>query len=214
MSGILINPYSFPVTSPTIFQDNFDDNSIDPALWSVSAWLAQSQTGVTIAEASQQLTITLPANASGSFYNSLLSVPVMDFQDKTLDCDFVTYPDPAHETNCGLEIVKASDSSKFARLTTSIGNMQMRASAPNNTGFQFVGSSYSTYQKWRIQHVSSSNQWKFYSYDGASWTLRRTSTAQAWTPNDMQVRILAGTFASITAPGVFTVDNLTTDATY
>lgn len=210
----LVNPYILASAAPTIFQDNFDDNSIDPALWTVSAWLAQDQTGVTIAEASQQLTITLPASSSGSHYNSLLSVPIVDFTDKTLDCDFVVYPDPAHETNCGLEIVKNSDSTKFVRATTSVGNMQLRASAPNNTGFEFVGSSYSTYQKWRIQHASSTNQWKFYSYDGASWTLRRTSTAQTWNPTDMQIRILAGTFASITAPGVFTVDNLVTDATY
>jgi hypothetical protein len=124
----------------------------------------------------------------------------------------VTYTNLAANCNCGIEIQKASNSAKRVRALVSVATMQMQASSPSDTGFVIVDAPNMI--RWRIEHVSSTNTWKFSSYDGATWTLEHTSSAQDWTPDDVNIRLIAGTFDSVASPGVFTVDNLTTDANY
>jgi hypothetical protein len=211
----LVNPYiSFPaaggVGGTTPFADNFDDNSIDPALWEIAPYTnGASQTGVTVSETSQHLEISPPASTSGTHYNSLLSVPSMDFRGKTLEVDIVQYLN--NTTESAIQIEDAADpGGKYVYTYFSFGAVYWQTEPTNSFTNDTLNKSIT---KWRIKHNDPANTWEFSSYLSGVWTVQFTSAAESWTPSAVKFRLWAGTFQS-TTPGQFILDNVSSDALY
>ncbi len=218
--SILLNPYIIaPVEEGgNAFEDDFDDNSLDPAKWQADTWLGVDSTGTSYAETGGQLVMTPAANTAGNRYGALRAVPVLDFVNKTCEMDWVTYQDSGNDRSHGFEIVDTVDTEKRIRLIQpGVLSMQLTVRSRNNFGFGVTDllnvSRDITKTKWRVINDHANQEWQFWSYI-SSWTLEFTGSYQNWVPSSCYLRLFWGTAASIPAAGVFTIDNLLTDAEF
>ncbi len=194
------------------FFDIFFDASINSA-----KWLPANSTDITISQGSGELKYTVDATYSGSSNTATLtSVPTFNFTNKTVDVDL-----PSPSTNIGVFGVAPSggtylmiyDTNNSANNATIIVDQDALICRRSNNGSNSQDTTGNiAHTKWRINHNSSDNTWRFYTWNGSSWTLQFTSAAANWNPTSTKIQIGAYIYGTNQVNVVSRLDNLTSTA--
>lgn len=214
--SVLINPYILAIAGgggSNTFEDNFDDNSIDPALWSTTVGA-----DIAIAETGGQMTLATDASYSGGGgnFSELVSVPSLDFAGATFQIDLVQMPVVGFSYNFLFYIyiyntANANQNIYYQIQETDNGYFERANSGASHDDFFFTWDGSVT--KIKFIHDNSVNEWQYWTFNGTTWTLEYTSLAATWNPTSCKIRI--GAFISGPAANqTIILDNLITDATY
>jgi prepilin-type N-terminal cleavage/methylation domain-containing protein len=197
------------------FADNFNDNSIDSAKWTTS-----NSADVSITETSNEMRFAADSSFSGSLNVAYLtSVPVFNFTGKRVDVDV-----PSPSTNLGnsggspsggsiLNIADTNNSNNSIAIYSDQSSMGYRRSNNGSYSILTTGLGISD-TKWRIEHVSADNTWKFSTWNGSSWVLRFTSVAANWNPTSVTIGLIGYIYGPNQVNVTTRFDNIDSDATY
>jgi hypothetical protein len=196
---IFDNLWHEPNPTPSVaMADNFNDNLIDPLMWTIS----DPASPTTVAEQNGRIEVTPQPNTAG--YNGLTLAGRFDYRDKTLQVEV----EPASQTGdiwtyFGLSL----DGNNRFIISTGIGALYCDATVNGVTdrtslnwdaGMRF----------WRFRHDIDANTVNFEtSADGVTWTTRKTVTA-AFALSSLQASIGSGANgATNPTPGMAVFDN-------
>lgn len=199
---MIINPYRFGVPA-SFLEDDFEDGTIDPALWSLSA-----ANSITIDEAFGQLRLFV---GNVGDYREIYTVP-FDFTGKSLTADINIYADASGHQNY-MYMAPTSGTPGNERILTLFTN--------TNTLFRYVngGSNNDTWlgypvslHKMRYRHDGSNIYFETYhpSDPGDGWITRKTA-ASAFSLSSM--RLMFGVASNVTSGSgkYFGITDLTSD---
>lgn len=196
--GKIVITYTTPKTEN--ITDNFDDNSRNTALWSVTGTASETSNGLVISVASGA------ANYSG-FYS-------LEYYDLTASYSYAKVTNAGNQALNSLQAIPVflQDSSTNNRLVWYINQNKLYAQkfvsgvATDIRGDVTYNSSVHVYFK--IREASGTVYWD-YSTDGSSWT-NYTSTATPITITALQVVAQAGAYSAEASSTSVTVDNVNT----
>jgi hypothetical protein len=138
--------------------DNFDDNSVNAALWTQNAFAG------TVAETGQVLRIT-PTNNTVGGGGELLSTEFYDLVASYAFCKSTTLANGSIDTAMGAYI----NSDNYVDMFTESGTLYARKTVSgSSTNVSSVAYSASTLY-WRIREAGGTTYWE-YSADTSSWT--------------------------------------------
>jgi hypothetical protein len=175
--------------------DTFNDNSIDPALWSAYGGTR---------EVNQRIEIRVPGSASGSNYAGALTVATYDLTGSEIRVELVQ---PFSARIAGEAYLQASASAgNVVAVTVSEGKLI----AVQGVGGTFTHLATERYEparhRWlRLRERGGTTYWET-SPDGCEWELLH-SKANPVTLTAVTLDIGAGTWQGTAAPGVVVFDN-------
>ena len=188
----------------TLFSDNFDDNSLDPAKWAIMTPGAQTL----VFERNQRLELIPPNAAAVTDYNGITSVPLIDMTNAQATVELPQYaPGYGHESH--FQLVDP-DAGHYVRFDVGGYGLSLQDSVTGYAGRTVIASyTVAQYRYWRLRHDPATDRllWES-SADNSSWTTLR-SIARTFAITSMQVRLLAGHSAGVDSPpGTTVFDNL------
>jgi hypothetical protein len=193
-----------------VFEDDFNDNAIDPA-----KWLVVSDPDITVAESSNRINFTSDGTFSGTpgvaEEGVLFGIVDLDFRDRKVEVDVVA-TDLGTAAGTGIILrVYSDDDDNHATINLDAGTLYFFVRSGGVTHSSSIAWSAGI-TKWRIQHVTADSTWEFYTYASGSWTLRYTSPAIAWSPHRRRFYLSSYLGSSAGAGKTSSFDNLITDA--
>jgi hypothetical protein len=187
-----------PFEPPT---DNFNDNSLDPARWQI-----MENSPVTVREQNQRLEIALVPNTAA--YNGVVSVPTVDFYNKTVQVEMVQTVSFAGWAENYLELRRDGNNSFYFAVG---GQGTFVCDARTNGVLDRTQVWYDAvqYRFWRLRHNGPANTMNFeVSPNGQTWTTLKT-VAVGFPLDSMKVRLFAGAWGTgNSAPGTAVYDGL------
>lgn len=189
-----------PATNVAL-SDDFNDNSI-----STARWTATLGTGTAIDEVSQRLELTPRSNGVG--YALLTSSNTYDLVGKRLEFDVVQLANQAGFIEGGVQFLDSANNANRVLINTGAGYLLYRRSNNGSNSDASPGIYDYPFTKFAMEHTSSTNTWRFYSYNAGVWTLRHAPPASTWTPSAVNLQIFSGSYGSVASPGKFIVDNV------
>jgi subtilisin family serine protease len=185
-------------TPPVVLADNFDDNVIDPSMWTIS----DPASSTTIAEQNNRIEMTPQPNTAG--YNSLNLAGRFDYRDKTLQVEV----EPASQTG-GIWTYFGLSLDVNNSFVTSTGMGVLICDATVNGVLDRTQLTWdATMRFWRYRHDIDANTVNFEtSADGVTWTTRKTVTAP-FALSSLQASFGSGANGAVNpAPGTAVFDN-------
>jgi FKBP-type peptidyl-prolyl cis-trans isomerase FkpA len=187
-------------------RDDFNDNNIDAAKWSVGHDMYYDPL-VTVVEANSRMELTTRNLIAGERANALRSVQTFDFTGASL---VVEFPDPPPATAFGAygSLVLAIDAKNYFAVNQDFIDifavMGVNGVRTNDGGRLFYATPH---RWWRIRHVESDDtiRWDV-SPDGAVWS-ELWSRPRPFPVTRLRVELNAGSYHSI-ASKVIVFDNL------
>jgi hypothetical protein len=204
-----------------VFQDNFDDNSLDPLKWT-----AVNGLDISLSESSGEIRIAVDGIYNGTGTNDISyiqSVPVLDFRGKFAQVDL-----PSPSTNLGVvgtvgPFPSSGGTELWIRDSNNTGNHVQITVDQHVIYFRlFSGGSmqdeattatgYNSHTKWKLEHNNSNNTWDFYTFDGSDWIHQHTSPAASWLPSQSHVLLIGYLYSANQINVTTRFDNLLTNA--
>jgi hypothetical protein len=206
---LLVNPYiSFSASDgSTVFGDDFDDDVIDPALWTAS-----NSADITVAETGGRMTFTVDSAYSDQTEALLKSVPVLNFTGKTVTVDIAAMPFTGSSSGAmELRIVNNSNLDSYVYCSMGVGGIFFyRRNNGDETG---LDATWDTFEKIRIKHNLDSTI-EFSTYKTGAWTVQLTSDPIDWSPAACGIWLGTFIFGPSGTSKVAIFDNLVTDITF
>ena len=200
------SPVAVTVRGPlfTLFSDNFDDNSLDPARWAIMTPGAQTL----VFERNQRLELIPPNAAAVTDYNGIASVATIDMTNARATVELPQHaPGYGHESH--FQLVDP-DTGHYVRFDVGGYGLSLQDSATGYGGRTVIASyTVAQYRYWRLRHDPATDRllWES-SADNSSWAALR-SIARTFAITNMQVRLVAGHSAGVDSPpGTTVFDNL------
>ncbi len=190
-------------TGPPVptFSDDFNDNSLDPAKWSVVAPTSPA----VVSETGQRLQITLPPNTAG--YNGISSNATFDLTGKSVQVEVAQTVSQAGWCENFMQV--ALDGQNYFLINAGAGSLVLR-SMVNGVNDQTIIPTFDpvAHHYWRIRHDQNANTINFdTSADGSSWTTRKTA-AVAFSLTGLRFYLYAGAWGTGNgSPGAAKYDN-------
>jgi hypothetical protein len=200
-------------SSPVItmpFADDFNDNLMDTAKWTLGAIEATLGGGaeawdqtVAVVEQNQRLEITPAVGATGNHYNGYVSLQPWDLTNAGTSVEVIQAADGNADTYLAL-CVDGQNHYKIEKEGGLINFAQIVAGVTTESSIAY---SSIDHRFWRIRHIQATNSVVFEtSADEQVWTIR-WSVPQSLPVNALKVEIGAGTNQAETAPGSAIFDN-------
>ncbi|HEY1402782.1 MAG TPA: S8 family peptidase, partial [Pyrinomonadaceae bacterium] len=185
-------------TPPVILGDNFNDNLLDPRIWTP----LYPESPVTVTEQNQRIELAITPNAAG--YNGIVSASAFDLRDRIVQ---VEVPQTASQ---------AGWVETFFQLYLDEGNYFTISSSNNAVACDVwingvrdrSGSTWNGNSFWRYRHNIDANTVSFEtSANGSTWTTLKT-VAAPFALNALKARIISGAWGTgNSAPGTAIFDN-------
>ena len=153
-----------------IFSDNFNDNWLDPAKWSV----IDSNSSAVVSETGQRLQITLAPNTAG--YNGVVSNSTFDLTGRMVQ---VEVAQPVSQAGwCENFIQVVSDAKNYYLIDVGGGSLVFRSMVNGVNDQLVIAYDPAAFPYWRIRHNEKANTVSFEtSSDGINWTTRKVVAA-------------------------------------
>lgn len=194
-------------------RDTFDDNSIDPNLWSMgSSSESFDDASVTTSETGQQLQIQPLGSTGGNHFYGVFSKS-FDFTGGEVIVEAIQVPG-----NVGIDVKMHFSIQSGPRNEQQICSIWYDGSNTMNFGFKTHTAGWNAattaynatnHKYWKIRHNSGNIQW-LTSADTVTWALQRNISVGGTEINLEQVvvHLWAGTTGSVTSPAAAIFDNL------
>lgn len=169
---------------PPIFEDDFNDNSIN-----VAKWLAANSADVTVSEQSAAIRFAMDASYSGSAnMATLTSVPTFNATGKNVEIAAPSYINIGGNT-WGFRLINTLTN---GYVSFHIGTTNYVAELVNTSGTAVSNgiTHNATYTRWRIRHSTTGNPWRFDTYTSGAWTERTSlsfTSGNPWSPTAVKV---------------------------
>jgi YD repeat-containing protein len=151
------------------FSDDFNDNSLDTAKWSVVAPTSPA----VVSETGQRLQITLPPNTAA--YNGISSNSTFDLTGKSVQVEVSQTVSQAGWCENFMQVVL--DANNYYLIDVGAGSMVFRSMTGGVNNQTVIGYDASAFPYWRIRHDQAANTINLEtSNNGTSWTTRKTVT--------------------------------------
>ncbi len=188
------------IPAPT-FSDDFNDNSLDTAKWSV----VDPNSPAIVSETGQRLQITLQPNTAA--YNGVYSNSTFDITNKTVQVEAAQPISQAGWCENFMEVVL--DGNNYFLIDSGAGSMVFRSmvgGVNDQTVLQIFDPAIEHY--WRIRHDPTANTINFEtSADNSSWTTRKTA-AVGFSLASLRFYLYAGAWGTGNgSPGAAKYDN-------
>ena len=192
-NGAVTTSASIVVTTPVFF-DDFNDNSLNAAKWSLYA----PSSPATVSEIGQQLQIALPA--STATYNGVVSNATYDMRGATVQVELSQPVSQAGWAENRLQIEK--DAANSLMINVGAGSILFRQTVNGAQDQAVISYDFTAHRHWRIRHDAGSNVVSFEtSPDAVTWTTRKTATA-GFSFTGMKFQMIAGAWGTgNSAPG-------------
>lgn len=197
--------YGYLNNMAALLSDNFNDDTLDTALWDVAP-LNNPNAGVTVAETGQQLVITPLASTAGTNRNGLMSDATYDF---TFGYAVWHLPQIAGvgsgsiNTRCGLAL-DANNWFGFD-ITSNFTCRKVQGGVASDTN---LGFSTTLFKYLMVFFAGARASW-WYSTDGKTWVHARSGETLSFAVTALKVFIDAGTTASVAvSPASSIFDNI------
>jgi hypothetical protein len=155
--------------NPPIFSDDFNDNLLDTAKWSV---IAPSSPAV-VSETGQRLQITLPANTAA--YNGISSKSTYDLTGKIVQVEVAQTVSQAGWCENFIQVML--DANNYYLIDVGAGSLVFRSMVGGVNNQTVIAYDPSAFPYWRIRHDQATNTIYFEtSSNGTAWTTRKTVT--------------------------------------
>jgi hypothetical protein len=202
MEAIFDNYRVGKVTKPSsLLSDNFDDNLLDPALWSV----LNPMWSVAVREQNQRLEIVHPRRTSSYYDNGVESAWSYNFWNKTLQVEIPQVGEA--ESSFTLKL----DQSNYYSMEIGSGWLKFTDRVDGFPNWYHVTYSPSAHRFQRFRHNAAANTMSFeVSPDSRTWTTIR-SVPVGFSLNSLKV-VLKGKESGSDAPGTTVFDNLRMEA--
>jgi YD repeat-containing protein len=152
------------------FSDDFNDNSLDTAKWSVVAPTSPA----VVSETGQRLQITLPPNTAT--YNGISSNATFDLTGKSVQVEVVQTVSQAGWCENFIQVVL--DANNYYLIDVGSGSMVFRSMTGGVNNQTVISYTPSAFPYWRIRHDQAANTINLEtSSNGTAWTTRKTVTA-------------------------------------
>jgi RHS repeat-associated protein len=158
-------------TGPPVptFSDDFNDNSLDPAKWSVVA----PNSPAVVSETGQRLQITLPANTAA--YNGISSNSTFDLTGKSVQVEVAQTVSQAGWCENFIQVVL--DANNYYLIDVGAGSLVFRSMVGGVNNQTVISYDPSAFPYWRIRHDQAANTINLEtSSNGTTWTTRKTVT--------------------------------------
>lgn len=189
------------------FQDNYNDNSINTALW-----YKFEAGGAKVYERNNQIEITMPASSTSSTNGDLSNESVTyDFTNSSASIRVTGVPSSSTNANGYFKVV--IDANNYVVWLYEAGTLyaQYYSSGAKTTAYS-VTYSASTHLYWRLRQASGTCYWDT-SANGEVWTNRATwVNAKTWTTVDVAVGALC--YKAESNPGNFKYDDFNITPAY
>lgn len=185
---------------PLDLSDNFNDNSLDPAKWSVVI----PSTPPTVSEQAQQLRITIPASTAG--YNGIGSVSAHDLRDKTVEVEMVQPVSQAGWVENFMQVML--DSQNYYLISVGAGSIVFRSMVNGQNDQLVMNYDGFAHRFWAVRSDVAANTVSLLtSSNGITWTTRK-KVAAGFPLNAMKFYLYAGAYGPNNAnPGMAIYDN-------
>ncbi|HYV00475.1 MAG TPA: RHS repeat-associated core domain-containing protein [Pyrinomonadaceae bacterium] len=151
------------------FSDDFNDNLLDTAKWSV----VDPNSPAVVSETGQRLQITLPANTAG--YNGISSNSTYDLTGKSVQVEVAQTVSQAGWCENFIQLVR--DANNYFLIDVGAGSLVFRSMVGGANNQTVIGYDASAFPYWRIRHDQAANTINFEtSTNGTAWTSRKTVT--------------------------------------
>jgi hypothetical protein len=190
------------------FTDDFNDNARDTAKWTIATMHDTNfNSQVQVAEQSQQLQITTPANVLG--YSGYVTASTKDFTNSRTSVEVVQTVGLGNDTVFALGI----DSNNRYRFVVENGNLYFQykagGGASNSTSVTYNATQH---RFWRFRHDTSLDQIIFEtSADGTTWTTQR-AVARQFANTAIKVELSSGSWALRSTATTAIFDNFRLEA--
>ena len=151
------------------FSDDFNDNSLDTAKWSI----VDPNSPAVVGETGQRLQITLPPNTAA--YNGISSNSTFDLTGKSVQVEVAQTVSQAGWCENFIQVVL--DANNYYLIDVGAGSMVFRSMTGGVNNQTVISYDPNAFPYWRIRHDQAANTINLEtSNNGTSWTTRKTVT--------------------------------------